>query len=308
MTRNLLVFLFIFTGLTGCASKKPATQAQAGGRYHLQNDAAPHAKHVPNLAKVKDAVPKSEPKSKYGNPKSYVVFNKRYQVMDSSKDYKQKGFASWYGKKFHGYRTSSGEPYDMFQMTAAHKSLPLPTYAWVTNLGNGKRVIVKINDRGPFHDDRIIDLSYAAATKLDMLGKGTAKVEVEAIDPVAFANRSPKFGQQHNKPIFARHEPTDLEAKKEKRSVVYAAVKAADLVGSHYLQVGAFRDQDNARTLTKKLKEILDLPIHIKETEREQQRLYTVRVGPFEELEHLSSAHEILANAEYTPIRVREEI
>jgi rare lipoprotein A len=130
-----------------------------------------------------DAVPKVEPKSKYGNPASYVVFGKRYKTKTSSAGHVERGVASWYGKKFHGRKTSSGERYDMYAMTAAHKSLPLPTYAKVTNLENGRTAVVRINDRGPFHGDRVIDLSYTAARKLGVVSKGTAVVEVRAIDP-----------------------------------------------------------------------------------------------------------------------------
>ena len=179
--------------LYGCspAKKQPNSQSTAAStppsssqRYRLAQDKAPHAQEIiPDLHKIPNAKPKHEPKSKYGNPKSYTVFKKSYDVLPSSKGYKARGKASWYGKKFHGYRTSNGETYDMYGMSAAHKTLPLPTYAKVTNLDNGKSVIVKINDRGPFHDDRIIDLSYAAAGKLGILGKGTGNVEVHAIDP-----------------------------------------------------------------------------------------------------------------------------
>ena len=129
----------------------------------------------------------SEPLSRYGNPESYVVYGKTYHTLSSSKGYKERGAASWYGTKFHGKRTSSGEPYDLYAMTAAHKTLPLPTYVEVTNLKNGRTVIVKVNDRGPFHDDRLIDLSYAAAAKLDILPYGTGEVEVRAIDPTKMA-------------------------------------------------------------------------------------------------------------------------
>ena len=124
-----------------------------------------------DVSHVKDAVPRAEPRSRYGNPDSYRVNGKTYHVKDSAAGYREKGIASWYGLKFHGRKTSSGEPYDIYKMTAAHKTLPLPTYAQVVNLQNGKSVVVKINDRGPFHTNRIIDLSYAAASKLDILAK-----------------------------------------------------------------------------------------------------------------------------------------
>lgn len=136
-----------------------------------------------NLSKIKSPEPKKEPKSKYGNPKEYVVFDKKYNVLDTAYGYTEIGLASWYGTKFHGKRTSSGEPYDMYSMVAAHKHLPLPTYAKVTNLENGKEIIVKIIDRGPFKDDRVIDLSYVAAAKLGIIDNGTAIVKIEAINP-----------------------------------------------------------------------------------------------------------------------------
>ena len=129
-----------------------------------------------------DAVPRAEPLARYGNHSPYEVFGKKYHVLPSSDGYHEQGVASWYGSKFHGRRTSSGEPYDMHLATAAHKSLPLPTYAEVTNLDNGKKVIVKINDRGPFKDDRLIDMSYGAALRLGMTGTGTARVDVRVID------------------------------------------------------------------------------------------------------------------------------
>jgi rare lipoprotein A len=138
---------------------------------------------LPDPSGIPDAVPKVEPKSKYGNPESYVVFGKRYHTKSSSNGYVERGVASWYGPDFHGRKTSSGERYDMYAMTAAHKTLPLPTYARVTNVKNGRSAVVKINDRGPFHGDRIIDLSYSAARKLGVVAKGTAMVEVKAIDP-----------------------------------------------------------------------------------------------------------------------------
>jgi rare lipoprotein A len=131
---------------------------------------------------VADAVPKAEPLARYGNHSPYEVFGKQYYVLPSSEGYHERGVASWYGSKFHGRRTSSGEPYDMHLATAAHKSLPLPTYAEVMNLDNGKKVIVKINDRGPFKHDRLIDMSYGAALRLGMTGTGTARVDVRVID------------------------------------------------------------------------------------------------------------------------------
>ncbi len=128
-----------------------------------------------------------QPRSKYGNPASYEVYGKTYHVLPTARGFRERGMASWYGEEFHGKRTSSGEPYNMHAMTAAHRTLPLPTYVRVTNLKNRREVIVRVNDRGPFHDDRIIDLSFAAASELGILGNGTAEVEVTAVDPVVAA-------------------------------------------------------------------------------------------------------------------------
>lgn len=133
------------------------------------------------IESIVDATPQPEPKSRYGNHSPYEVFGQRYHVMDSSEGYQEQGLASWYGPKFHGRRTSSWEPYNMFEMTAAHKSLPLPTYVKVRNLDNNREIVVKVNDRGPFKDGRIIDLSYAAAYKLGAVEKGIVPVEVIAI-------------------------------------------------------------------------------------------------------------------------------
>lgn len=143
----------------------------------------------PGLAHLPDPVPRQEPRATRGNPPTYTVFGRTYQVMDSAAGYYATGNASWYGRKFHGRLTSSGEPYDMFQLTAAHRSLPIPTYVRVTNLDNHRTTIVRVNDRGPFHSDRIIDLSYAAAVKLGFADQGTARVRVESVERA----REPNF-------------------------------------------------------------------------------------------------------------------
>ena len=138
-----------------------------------------------NFDEISDAIPQAEFKSRSGNPETYVIEGVTYRVMDTSDGYREEGIASWYGGYFHGRRTSSGDVYDMYLMTAAHKSLPLPTYVRVTNLANGRSVVLRVNDRGPFVEDRIIDLSFAVATKLGMAEQGTAEVEVVALDPPA---------------------------------------------------------------------------------------------------------------------------
>ncbi len=153
-------------------------------------DFAPHPDEVPtDIANVPDAVPVPEPKSKYGNPDSYDALGEHYTIYQQApRGFRERGRASWYGKKFHGKRTANGESYDMFKMSAAHKTLPLPSYARITNLENGRSVVVRINDRGPFYPGRIVDLSYAAAAKIDLLHHGSADVELEVLTPGAGAS------------------------------------------------------------------------------------------------------------------------
>ena len=167
--------------LAGCASTD-----RKGGYY--KND-GPGAKPPANIDGIADATPRVEPLHKYAN-RPYEVFGKKYVPLASVQPFSQRGMASWYGKKFHGQKTSSGETYDMYKMTAAHPTLPIPSYARVTHVGNGKSVVVRVNDRGPFHAGRIIDLSYVAAYKLGYVGAGSAQVQVEAIAPAQPARRA----------------------------------------------------------------------------------------------------------------------
>jgi len=197
-------------------------------------------------ADVADAVPTAEPLARYGNQSPYEVFGRKYYVLKSSEGYHERGTASWYGSKFHGRRTSSGEPYDMHLATAAHKSLPLPTYAEVTNLDNGRRVVVKINDRGPFKDGRLIDLSYGAALRLDMIATGTARVEVRAID----VGSAP-------------------------RSMASADVSAEQ--GQTWLQAGAYAQRDGASELARRLERAELKPVSI----HDGDNLFRVWLGPY---------------------------
>lgn len=250
-TARKLIVTLCCAGLTAC-----------GGSYVFEEqDSAPSERR--DLSSVQDAVPRAEPRSRYGNPASYVVRGKRYQVMDSSSDYAEKGIASWYGTKFHGRRTSSGEPYDMYAMTAAHKSLPLPTYVEVTNLKNNRRVIVKVNDRGPFHENRIIDLSYAAAYRLGILGKGTGFVEVRAINP----------GEPAAVSRVARTAPAP------------APESPAGKINNMYLQVGAFISRDNAERLHARLLEAALGNTRVSETQHNGNTVYRVRLGPVPDVE-----------------------
>ena len=170
MSVGLLV-LIILSGCTlvGVGASEPALTSPDGISFD----------------EIPDAVPQAEFKTRSGNPETYAIDGVTYRVMETSEGYREEGIASWYGGYFHGRTTSSGDVYDMYLMTAAHKSLPLPTYVRVTNLANGRAVVLRVNDRGPFVEDRIIDLSFAAATKLGMADQGTAMVEVVALDPPA---------------------------------------------------------------------------------------------------------------------------
>jgi len=212
-------------------------------------DRAP--KRPPDLSRVPDAVPRAEPRSASGNPPFYEVLGHRYHVLDSASGYRERGVASWYGEKFHGRRTSSGEPYDMYAMTAAHKTLPLPAYVRVTNLQNGKSVVVRVNDRGPFVDNRLIDLSYAAAVKLDMTRAGTAMVEIESIGP---------SGRQQS---------------------VQAAPEVVQAAGM-FIQAGAFRSRANAESLVRRIESEVPGPhkVFVRQDRVDGQPIYRVRVGP----------------------------
>lgn len=236
-------------------------------------DSAPAASSV-DIDSIPNAKPRKEPKSKYGNPESYEVFGKRYYVMDDNKGFVQKGIASWYGKKFHGRRTSSGETYDMYAMTAAHKTLPLPTYVEVTNLKNKKSIIVKVNDRGPFHENRIIDLSYTAARKLDIVKAGTGLVEIRAIGP----------GHQ-----IAKTEPETVGAPVRTSSRDSGA-------GGFFIQVGAFGNLQNAERLQSRLAESGNFPVHINKLYTGGNVIHRVQLGPFYDIDSADSVVEKLSD------------
>ena len=313
--RAALILGLMLAGLTGCSSsgdkRSETNQAVGAGDTDDIRDSGP-SRPPKGLASIPDAVPKPERKAKYGNPKSYVVFGKRYYPKVNSQGHVETGGASWYGRKFHGRKTSSGERYNMYAMTAAHKTLPLPTYAKVTNLENRRSVIVKINDRGPFHGNRIIDLSYAAATKLGVVQNGVAKVEVRAIDPsrpktwesmsssVVSANqRKQRPAETEFKkadedgivmgPVVVKKKPpsktvgtstasaaSPVEPKVAASTTVPTSVSRATL----YLQVGAFGNRGNAEQLRDRLVRQLQEQVNVKGTTGTSAPLYKVRIGP----------------------------
>lgn len=217
---------------------------------------------------------KSQKRSSRGNPPFYEVFGERYYVLNTSAGYRERGIASWYGKKFHGKPTSSGEIYDMNAMTAAHKTLPLPTDVRVTNLRNGKSIVVKVNDRGPFVDNRIIDLSYSAARKLDMISAGTTFVEVEVFT-----------GKSTGVPLIADSSGPSAAAKSAGSmanpiSSAMAEPAINTTVVRLYLQVGAFGDRSNAQQLQEQLNGHGISNVVIRYDESREPALYRVRLGP----------------------------
>ncbi|NNL99512.1 MAG: septal ring lytic transglycosylase RlpA family protein [Gammaproteobacteria bacterium] len=240
-----------------------------------ERDAAP--RRDIDVADIRDAVPRREARSKYGNPSSYKVLGKRYYTLDSSEGFVERGVASWYGTKFHGRRTSSGETYDMYRMTAAHKSLPLPTYVEVTNLENKRRAVLKVNDRGPFHDNRIIDLSYAAALKLGVVDKGTAFVEVRALNPER--NTPPRRAAAPEPPS-----PAPPAAASAPASAPAVSVSASPGNGL-YLQIGAFSDRRNAELLQRQVADRLGRAVRVAQSAAAGRPVYRVQVGPLVSVE-----------------------
>lgn len=223
------------------------------------NDSAPSA--ALDISGLDEPTPRAEAPSPYGNRSPYQVLGKTYRVLDSAQGYRERGIASWYGQKFHGRLTSSRERYDMCAFSAAHKTLPLPSYARVTNLDNGRSVVVRVNDRGPFHEGRIIDLSYAAAIKLGVDRTGTARVEVQAItdgEPL--------------KPVIAAGR-TSVMAPAAARTALPAS-------GQRIVQVGSYAEVDNARRTAAQLKAAGIRHVDIDRTHVQGRKVWRVRIGP----------------------------
>lgn len=277
---QILVPVFLILGLYGCsATKKP-------------KDGPP--KFYVDETRIPNAQPKIEPIAKYGNMPFYRVFGKRYYVMKSFKNYEEIGTASWYGTMFHNRKTSSGEPYNMLAMTAAHRTLPLPTYVEVTNLKNNKKIIVRVNDRGPFASNRIIDLSYVAAKKLGMLGRGTTVVKVRAIDPRTYGKPFVVAHKKPFKPIWQR-----ITEKKTVTRAYTTHQKIKTISEPYrmvYLQVGAFKDYERAKRLKRQLGQHFNAPINIHHPTAHSYGLYRVQIGPFRDqgrVEHIT--HQLMS-------------
>lgn len=264
--------------LAGCSTQPayspptaPATSAasQPSGKT-APAVKAPSAAYLPPAvaAQVPNAVPKPEPRSRRGNPSRYTVLGHTYKVRASSVGFTQTGYASWYGKKFQGKLTSSGEPFDMYKMTAAHKTLPIPTYLKVTNLRNHKSCVVRVNDRGPFRKDRIIDLSYAAAAKLGIIHHGTSKVRLQAIEPAL--------------PSSPTTPPVLSAANAHGTAASSAQAKLTAVADRHrYLQVGVFLHHDNAAALRDRLEASGISHLRLVDTRFEGKPAVRVVIGPF---------------------------
>ena len=261
-----------------------------------QKDRAGRELTAEEIAAIPDAIPGNEPQAKSGNPKSYEVNGHTYHVMKNAQGFVQHGKASWYGKKFHGRSTSSGEPYDMYKMTAAHKTLPLPTYVRVTNLQNQRSVILKVNDRGPFVRGRAIDLSYVAARKLGIVGSGTANVEIRTLTP----------GQSnHSEVVMSTVEdmqPLEALAVTESQPVNTTGKPAANTIltkppvsdAGIFLQVGAFSQMDNAERLRLRMEDMQGHPVSTTISSTARGELYKVRIGPFDSDTALKNTQNLL--------------
>lgn len=247
--------------LAGCSTvpmeepqpAKPPPEPQGKGGYY--KDDGPQETQPPNLAEIPDAEPKREPLHRYAN-RPYQVFGRNYVPLAELSPFRERGLASWYGRRFHGQRTSSGEVYDMYAMTAAHPTAPIPSYVRVTHLGNGRSVVVRVNDRGPFHPGRVIDLSYAAAYKLGFIQAGSAQVEVEAVlpgaEPPAVYVQVGAFTSRENAESLRQRFAAELAWVKESVQLF--------VTGNLWrLHVGPYRSREDARSIAERLESELSL-------------------------------------------------
>ena len=285
---------------TGGDTSASSQNKQSESRYSIKQDKAP-AQHR-DMSNAPDAVPRAEAHSRGGNKSVYEVWGKQYYVLPSSQGFREQGIASWYGEKFHGHLTSNGETYDMFSMTAAHKHLPLPTYVRITNLENNRVVIVRVNDRGPFHGNRVIDLSYAAASKLGYHKKGVAKVLVEAIDGSSWNPAAEQALRRQRQLIGTNQWSVNANADNSAVSNVNNAVALAPATSvtkaspvslkidnqithqeqrplGYFVQLGAFSQMGSAKKIAEDVtKKLVRADVHVEKSTNGQ--LYRVLIGP----------------------------
>lgn len=293
-----LAVVGLAAALAACSSHKPRREAAPASparsaparahsdtalpqseRYRQRQDNGPAAPPI-DVSKIAEPVPKSEPRSRYGNKPTYSVLGKSYNVMPDPRGYVARGTASWYGNKFHGYMTSSFEPYDMYAFSAAHKTLPLPSFARVTNLDNGKSVVVRVNDRGPFHEDRLIDLSYAAAVKIGVWPAGTGRVEVRALDPSRPELPASRTAAQPD-PVV----PPRAIAPRQVAAAAAVPAASAGILPRIYVQLGAFGERGNAeRAVAQAQRAGLDR-VGIESVAVAGRTVHRVRVGPLPDVD-----------------------
>lgn len=241
--------------LLAACSSAPAPSSTS--RYSIQQDRAPGG--TINLASIPVVVPEPVSRTMAGNRSPYTVLGKTYRVLPTEDGYSERGVASWYGEKFHGHKTSNGEVFDMYLASAAHKSLPIPSFLRVTNLENNRSIVVRVNDRGPFHGDRLVDLSYAAALKLGYADRGTTRVQLDSIVV---------SGMQLDRTVTPRRSSNE-------DSLTIASQP------DRFLQVGAFAELSTAREVSDRLRELTDRPVFIRSVNAQAGGvLHRVRVGP----------------------------
>lgn len=292
--------------LAGCSSG-PAVDRGAQTAPATPGYVRPHKDGAPwwdvDVSSIPDAVPTPHHGPVKANP--YTVLGQTYYPIPDARGYSVVGTASWYGTKFHGQATANGEQYDLYGMTAAHKTLPLPSYVRVTNLDNGRSVVLRVNDRGPFYSDRVIDLSFAAAKKLGYAERGTARVKVEGIDPERWwAERGQPAPMVLAQPVRAqtvgtqaveRYEPPPLQ---HADALLPPAGSTPDATARGvFLQVGAFANPDAAQLLKDKLSGMVAVPVFISSLTQSQQVLYRVRLGPIASADEASRLEQSVRQA-----------
>mgnify|MGYP001980479119 FL=1 len=284
---RILYLMAILAVIDACssASPPPAKNPNAG-RYSIMQDRAPE-KPI-DIINIPEVVPEPVVRTIAGNRSPYTVLGKSYFVLSSEEGYSERGIASWYGEKFHGHKTSNGEVFDMYQVSAAHKSLPIPSFLRVTNLDNNRSIIVRVNDRGPFHGSRIIDLSYAAALKLGYADIGTARVQLDA--------------------IITEKLSSDLVPKGNTEPKALSSVSGV-LIKDQYLQIAALSSRESATELLANVEKVIDEPVFINTMKDPVGKtLYRVRVGPIGDLAELENISRKLVAADFgMPYPVRQK-
>ena len=283
---RILYLMAILAVIDACSSvSPPQVENPNAGRYSIMQDRAPERSI--NINNIPEVVIEPVVRTIAGNRSPYAVLGKSYFVLPSEEGYSERGIASWYGEKFHGHKTSNGEVFDMYQVSAAHKSLPIPSFLRVTNLDNNRSIIVRVNDRGPFHDNRIIDLSYAAALKLGYADIGTARVQLDAIITEELSS-----GLEFRGNIEPRALPP-----------------VSRIFKNQYLQVAALSNQASAVRLLAKLEKMMDRPVFINPIKDSTgNTLFRVRIGPIDDLAELETITRKLVAADFgMPYPVRQQ-